>query len=66
MSCEQNNCNGEQMSCPVSVCHTPAMVCPPMQEWTDIYTPEEGLAMGTMFKALDLPFHPNCEGERGK
>ena len=38
-------------------CHYPslAIVYAPMQEFTGLYTPAEGLAHGTLFAALDKP-----------
>ncbi len=37
-------------------CITLAMAYVPMQEFTDIYEPEQGLSRGTIFAELDLPF----------
>lgn len=33
-----------------------AMVYSPVQEWRELYDNEMGLAHGTLFKELDLPF----------
>ncbi|MCI6857794.1 MAG: spore coat associated protein CotJA [Eubacterium sp.] len=33
-----------------------AMAYVPWQRWQKIYKPEEGLAHGTIFQELDLPF----------
>ena len=57
MNIESTNCQGD-MSCKM-LCHTPALVCPPEQCWDRLYTPEEGLEMGTMFDVLNLPFEPH-------
>lgn len=37
-------------------CITLAMAYVPMQEFTDIYEPEQGFSRGTIFAELDLPF----------
>lgn len=37
-------------------CITLAMAYVPMQEFTDIYDPEQGFSRGTIFAELDLPF----------
>ncbi len=37
-----------------------AMVYSPDQEWRELYSEEEALAHGTMFKELELPFYPAC------
>ena len=34
-----------------------AMVYSPEQPFSDIYEPDEGLSRGTIFAALDKPFH---------
>ena len=34
-----------------------AMVLVPAQNYTELYTPEEALVKGTLFKQLDMPFH---------
>ncbi len=33
-----------------------AMVYAPIQTWGDLYTPDEGLTRGTLFRGLDKPF----------
>ena len=33
-----------------------AMVYAKLQPFSDMYSPEEGLARGTIFRALDMPF----------
>ena len=33
-----------------------AMVQTPMQEWEEVYEPEQALKAGTLFPALDKPF----------
>ena len=38
-----------------------AMVQVPMQEWNDIYEPEQALMAGTMFAELDKPFFKGGE-----
>lgn len=42
---------------PQAACHYPslAIVYAPMQDFTGLYTPAEGLARGTLFAALDKP-----------
>lgn len=35
-----------------------AMVYSPEQEWQDLYEPEDALAHGTLFTALDYPWYP--------
>ena len=35
----------------------PAMVLVPAQNYTELYTPDEALVKGTLFKQLDMPFH---------
>lgn len=40
-----------------------AMVYSPVQQFADLYEPEEGLERGTIFAALDFPFYPaGCAG----
>lgn len=33
-----------------------AMAYVPMQQWKNVYSPQEGLSRGTIFSELDLPF----------
>lgn len=37
-----------------------AMVYCPDQEWRELYTEDEALSHGTLFKELELPFYPAC------
>ncbi len=40
-----------------------AMAYVPMQEWRELFDPEEALAHGTLFKELIFPWYPtNCRG----
>lgn len=40
-----------------------AMAYVPMQEWRELFCPEEALANGTLFKELIFPWYPtNCKG----
>ena len=40
-----------------------AMVYSPEQAWQNLYTVEEGLCAGTIFKELNKPFYgPRCNG----
>lgn len=41
-----------------------AMVYSPDQEWRELYTDEEALSRGTLFKELDKPFYPGCKTGR--
>ena len=38
-------------------CRQLAMVYPVSQSFTDLYTPEEALCAGTLFRLLEFPFH---------
>ena len=60
---ERINCRGEETQAYPAVCHTVALVCPPEQHWEKLYTPEDGLEMGTIFESLNLPF-VGCEGRK--
>ena len=40
-----------------------AMVYSPIQEWRELYDNETGLARGTIFKELDLPFTATWAGD---
>ena len=48
-----DNCTSGR--CPLSG-YPLAMVYSPEQGFENMYEPEEGLARGTLFKALDMPF----------
>ena len=37
-----------------------AMVYSPIQDYTGLYEPEEALARGTLFRALDKPLEEDC------
>lgn len=40
-----------------------AMVYSPVQEWQNLYSVEEGLCEGTIFRELNKPFYgPRCNG----
>ncbi|MBO5788827.1 MAG: spore coat associated protein CotJA [Clostridia bacterium] len=43
-----------------------AMVYSPEQYWGQLYTPEEGLEIGTIFECLNLPFDPMCKEKERK
>jgi len=49
-----------------------AMAYVPIQEWEMLYDEETALARGTLFEALDLPWHPaacresRCGEPRGR
>ncbi|MBQ9467467.1 MAG: spore coat associated protein CotJA [Clostridia bacterium] len=48
----------ENASCALPAQRSPlAMVYPEEQKFIDLYTPEEALTRGTLFKQLDMPFH---------
>ncbi len=59
------SCVGNDRPYPEQVCPhdprmpSPAMVYSPVQCFRELYTPEEALMRGTLFKELDLPFAPN-------
>lgn len=42
---------------------TVAMAYVPYQQWTDTYSPEQGLCSGTMFPELNKPFL-GCGGNK--
>lgn len=66
-SCSRNSSNGIN-SCGNGECiidrrlenFSLAMVYCPDQEWRELYTEDEALSHGTLFKELDLPFYPAC------
>lgn len=41
-----------------------AMVYSPDQEWRELYSDDEALNRGTLFKELDKPFYPGCKTGR--
>ena len=61
-----SNCRGENLGAgSSSVCSMPslAMVYSPIQEWSDLLSPEEGLARGSIFVDLIKPLEvggANC------
>ena len=63
MNSENLNCRGEETAVCPATCNTIALVCPPEQPWDRLYTPDDGLAMGTLFESLNLPFI-GCEGRK--
>ena len=66
-SCSRNSSSGSN-SCGNGECiidrrlenFSLAMVYCPDQEWRELYTEDEVLSHGTLFKELDLPFYPAC------
>lgn len=53
----EGNSDGNRQSGCYSLCgHAYAMAYIPMQRFENLYTPEEGLCAGTLFRDLDLPF----------
>ena len=40
-----------------------AMASVPSQRWEELYSPEEGLPRGTIFRMLDLPFQGGSRHE---
>lgn len=63
MNKENLNCRGEETTVCPETCDTVALVCPPAQPWHALYTPDDGLAAGTLFEDLNLPF-VGCEGRK--
>jgi len=54
-TCEKTYCSENCTDPKNSVFPSLAMVYSPVQEFTDLYDPEEGLCRGTIFKQLDKP-----------
>ena len=52
------NCPNEQKNVAPLRGFPLAMVYSPEQEWQDLYEPEDALAHGTLFTALDYPWYP--------
>ena len=52
----RNDCSMPEMAKEKEGCWPIGMTYVPMQEWREIYPPEEGFHKGTIFKELDLPF----------
>ena len=49
-------CDFEDRATKIKIVAPLAMAYVPMQKFTNLYSAEEGLSRGTIFKDLDLPF----------